>query len=389
MKTIIVIISVIGILTLFNIDYNSYNMKNIKDFLRDQVDANQTPSIQYAFFDTDSIIYEMQYGLKNVKTNTSIDTATTYHLYSVTKTFTALAVLQLAQAKKLELKRPVSEYLPGFPYDKSITVEQLLSHTSGIPNPMPLRWIHLATEHADFDRKKFFTEVFKKHSQLDFSPGTDFKYSNLGYVILGDLIETISGQSLEEYIEENIIQRSGISSNELGFEINPSIHAVGYHKWLTLSNAIFGFLIDKPKFMGKRERRWKPFHPFYNNGTAYGGMVGSASGLIRYAQALLMKDSVLLTDEFKKILFSETIIKDKPTGMSYSWFTGSLKGHRYFAHAGGGGGYYVELRVYPDLGVGSVILYNRSGMTDERILSKADRFFITENENELKTIARR
>jgi CubicO group peptidase (beta-lactamase class C family) len=364
-------------------------MKNIKDFLRDQVEGNQTPSVQYAFFDTDTIIYEMRYGKKNVKANTSIDSATTYHLYSVTKTFTALAVLQLAQAGKVELKRPVAEYLPGFPYDKNITVEQLLSHTSGIPNPMPLRWIHLATEHNDFDRKKFFTEVFKKHPKLDFSPGTDFKYSNLGYVILGDLIETLSGQSLETYIEENIIQRSGIHPAELGFKIDPSFHAVGYHKWMTLSNAAFGFLIDKPKFMGKREGKWKPFHPFYNNGTAYGGMVGSASGLIRYAQALLKKDSVLLTDEFKKILFSETIIKDKPTGMSYSWFTGSLKGNRYFAHAGGGGGYYVELRVYPELGVGSVILYNRSGMTDERILSKTDSFFITEKVNELKTIAGR
>ncbi len=389
MKAIIVIISVIGILALSIIDFKSYNMKNINDFLQDQVDGNQTPSIQYAFFDTDSIIYEMHYGLKNVKANTSLDAATTYHLYSVTKTFTALAVLQLAQAGKVELKRPVVEYLPGFPYDKSITVEQLLSHTSGIPNPMPLRWIHLATEHAAFDRKKFFADVFKKHPTLDFDPGTDFKYSNLGYVILGDLIERISGQSLEAYIGENIIQRSGISSAELGFEIDPTVHAVGYHKWLTLSNAVFGFLIDKPKFMGKREGKWKPFHRFYNNGVAYGGMVGSVSGLIKYAQALITQDSGLLSDEFKKILFTESIIQNKSTGMSYSWFTGSLKGNRYFAHAGGGGGYYVELRVYPDLGVGSVIMYNRSGMTDERILNRADSFFITEKVNELNTAARR
>ncbi len=379
MKAIIVIISVIGILALSSIDFKSYSMKNINDFLQDQVDGNQTPSIQYAFFDTDSIIYEMNYGLKNVKANASLDAATTYHVYSVTKTFTALAVLQLAQAGRIELKRPVVEYLPGFPYNKSITVEQLLSHTSGIPNPMPLRWIHLATEHAAFDRKKFFADVFKKHPTLDFVPGTDFKYSNLGYVILGDLIERISGQSLEAYIGENIIQRCGISSAELGFEIEPTVHAVGYHKWFTLSNAIFGFLIDKPKFMGKREGKWKPFYPFYNNGVAYGGMIGSSSGLIKYAQALLTQDSVLLSDEFKKILFTESIIQSKSTGMSYSWFTGSLKGNRYFAHAGGGGGYYVELRVYPDLGVGSVIMYNRSGMTDERILNKADSFFITEN----------
>ena len=63
--------------------------------------------------------------------------------------------------------------------------------------------------------------------------------------------------------------------------------------------------------------------------------------------------------------------------MSLSWYSGTLKGNQYYCHAGGGGGYYVELRIYPDLGVGSVILYNRSGMTDERILDVVDAFFLT------------
>lgn len=66
--------------------------------------------------------------------------------------------------------------------------------------------------------------------------------------------------------------------------------------------------------------------------------------------------------------------------MALSWFTGTIEGHAYYCHAGGGGGYYVELRVYRDLGVGSVILYNRSGMTDERILNRADTFFIAKKD---------
>lgn len=113
-------------------------------------------------------------------------------------------------------------------------------------------------------------------------------------------------------------------------------------------------------------------------------MFGSAPGLIKYAQALLHPDSILLSDYYKAILFRESMVKGKPTGMTLSWFTGSLQGNRYFCHAGGGGGYYVELRVYPDLGVGSVIMYNRSGMTDERMLDKADAFFITQSNNHPK-----
>ncbi len=370
-------IMVISILTLINI--KSYNMKNINSFLKDQVENHQTPSVNYAFFDTNSIIYEMKYGLKNIKYNEPVNETTMYHLFSVTKTFTALAVLQLAQLGKIELSKPVSLYLPEFPYSREITVKQLLSHTSGIPNPLPLKWIHLDIEHDTFSRDQFFAKIFSTNPKLCFDPNTGLKYSNLGYVLLGQLIERVSGTTFENYVTENIIKPSGIASTELSFQIEPTSHAIGYHKWWSLTNAIFGLLINKEKFMGKKEGKWKPFKYFYNNGIAYGGMFGSASGLIKYAQALLPNNSILINDYYKNLLFTETTVNDRKTGMSLSWFTGTLKGNKYFCHAGGGGGYYVELRVYPQLGVGSIIMFNRSGMKDERLLDKTDAFFITGN----------
>jgi D-alanyl-D-alanine carboxypeptidase len=379
MKAALLILLTIGSVAFIIIDLNPNDMKNINSFLKSQVDNHQTPSIQYAFFDTDSIVYELRYGLKNIKSKVPVDSSTTYHLYSITKTFTALAVLQLVQSGRIELGNPVSRYLPEFPYGQKITVEQLLSHTSGIPNPLPLKWIHLPEEHSNFNRDRFFADVFKANPKLDFEPGAKFKYSNLGYVILGQIVEKISGQSFETYVNEKIIEPSDIASSDLSFDLVPSKHSVGYQKWWSFTNAIFGLLFDKEKFMGKREDRWKPFKPFYNNGTPYGGLFGSSTGLIKYAQTLMQPASKLLNDSYKKMLFTGKIIKEKPTGMALSWFTGTLKGHRYVAHAGGGGGYYVELRIYPDLGVGSVIMYNRSGMTDERVLSQADAFFITEN----------
>lgn len=380
MKRILILITIfaLGFFAVYLLGNKSYNMNNINRFLKDQVDHHQTPSIQYAFFDTGKVIYELHYGFKNLKSKEPVEASTHFHLFSITKTFTALAVLQLAEAGKIVLNKPASAYLPGFPYPNTITVEQLLSHTAGIPNPLPLKWIHLAEEHPGFKRDPFFAEVFKAHPKLDFEPGTKFKYSNLGYVLLGQLVEAVSGQPFEDYVKEHIVEQGGIDPSGLSFHLNPSSHAVGYHKWWSLSNALFGFLIDKAKFMGGREGKWKPFNLFYNNGTAYGGLFGSASGLIQYAQNLLKPNSVLLNDQYKEILLTERAVRNKPTGMSLSWFTGNLKGNKYFAHAGGGGGYYCELRVYPELGVGSVLLYNRSGMRDERILDRADHFFISE-----------
>lgn len=354
-------------------DYFNH-MKKINDFLKDQVDNHKTPSVQYAFFDTNETIFASRYGVKNVSSGEAVDSATTYHLYSVTKTFTALAVLQLVQAGKVRLSDRIIQYIADFPYDSAITVEQLLSHTSGIPNPMPLKWIHLASEHRDFNHDAFFRDIFSKHAKLAFQPGAKFRYSNLGYVFLGQLIEKVSGKPYEEYIAEHIFAKIGIENGELAFEIDPARHATGYHKWWTPGNAVLALLIDKGKYMGRREGRWQPFNLLYNNGKAYGGIVGSANGLIRYAQALLRSDATLLDATQKHILFTEKAIGGQSTGMSFSWFTGTLKGNRYLAHAGGGGGYYVELRIYPDLGVGSAILYNRSGMRDERVLDKVDGF---------------
>lgn len=352
-------------------------MKSIEHFLKKQVTGGKTPSVQYAFFNTDEVIFELSYGSKNVKRNLPVNASTTYPIFSVTKTFTAVAVLQLAQAGMIDLDKPTASYLPQFPYPGEITVRQLLSHTAGIPNPIPLKWIHLESEHDTFDRDRFFADIFSAYPKPVFPPGGNFKYSNLGYVILGQLIEKISGLTFEQYVQENIFDRCGVDAGGLGFRIDPDRHATGYHRWWSLTNLLLGVLIDTNKFMGPREGPWKPFKNFYNNGVAYGGIVGTVSGLIAYARALLDNRSLLLNDQYRQQLFTEGYIKSRPTGMSLSWFTGSLKGRRYFAHAGGGGGYYVELRLYPDHGIGSVIMYNRSGMRDERMLDKIDPFLLS------------
>lgn len=376
-KVILVLASAMTCLMLTSTEFF---MKPIKQYLQDQVADKKTPSVQYMFFDTDSVIFEFRQGLRNVAANEPVTAATRYHLFSVTKTFTALAVMQLVEQGKVSLDQPVVNYLPEFPYPPSITVEQLLSHTSGIPNPIPLKWIHLQGEHAQFQHDAFFPAIFREHPKLDFEPGAKFKYSNLGYVILGQLIERVSGMKFDEYISRNIIDPSGVARKDLDFTIDTATHAVGYQKWLSFNNAIFGFLIDKQEYMGDKEGAWKPFKPFYNNGIAYGGLFGTGNALVKYAQALLQPNSVLLGDKYKSILLQEARINGKGTGMAHSWFTGTLKGQRYFAHAGGGGGYYVELRVYPDLGVGSVILFNRTGVSDERFLDKLDTSFLTTRE---------
>jgi D-alanyl-D-alanine carboxypeptidase len=342
--------------------------------LIDEIKKKKTPSVQYALFDKDGIIKKLAYGPADIDSGNEADINTTYNAYSVTKTFTALAVLQLVQQGRLKLNDSIRNYLTDFPYNPEITVKQVLSHSAGIPNPIPLGWIHLSDENDSFDRDRFFRDILASNNRTKSGPNEKFAYSNLGYVLLGQLIEKISGSRYEKYIVENIIKPLGLQESELGFEIHDSSRqAKGYHKWFSFSNVLLGFLINKPKYMDPAGSVWKPFKQFYVNGASYGGLIGNPDSFIRYIRELLKPDCKLITDEYRKMLFTENLTAGgKSTGMCLSWFRGQLNGFTYFAHAGGGGGYYCEIRLYPDQGLGSVVFFNRTGMSDQRFLDRVD-----------------
>lgn len=353
-------------------------MNAIDEFLTKQIKNSKTPSVQYLHFDQDSIIKSMLLGFANIARNKKVNLSTTYNAFSVTKTFTALAILQLFEKGSININNPVSQYIPEFSFGAEITIKQLLSHTAGIPNPIPLGWVHLESEHNTFDRDKYFRTVFDSNTKTKSEPNEKFVYSNLGYVILGQLIEKVTAKKYEDYITENIIRRLPDYHDELTFEIiDHETHAIGYHKRLSFSNLALGLFINKSKFIGENQGQWRSFNDFYVNGVSYGGLIGTPRAFVAYLQELLKTNNKLISNEYKQLLFHENKTNQgKNTGMCLSWFSGELNGNKYFAHAGGGGGYYCEIRIYPDLKKGSVLFLNRTGMSDERLLDKLDRYII-------------
>ena len=355
-------------------------MKEIDTILNEHIKENKTPSVQYVFFDRDTIRYSFQSGLSDIKNQRKTTDNTTYNAYSVTKTFTALAILQLAEQEKLDIEHPIKNYLPEFPYPMEITIKQLMNHAAGIPNPVPLSWIHLVEDHQSFNTNGFFAAIFAKHKKTKARPNKKFAYSNLGYVLLGQLIEKVSGICYEDYIREHIISPLAINKTNLDFTIaNTDQHAKGYLKKFSLLNFVLGFMIDKAKFLNTSEGNWIPFKDNYVNGASYGGLIGTSNAFVRYIQELLKPNGKLITDNYKKMLFTENYTsRKKATGMCLSWFKGQLNGHQYFTHAGGGGGFYCEIRIYPEQDKGSVLMFNRTGIRDERFLDKLDKYFIKE-----------
>ena len=353
-------------------------MEKVDQILSEQISRNKTPGIQYYFFDSESTLHSYKGGFADIKNEKKINDETTFNCWSTTKTLTALAIVQLAERGALNLDDPVIKHIADFPYPPEITIKQLLTHSSGIPNPIPLKWVHAAEDHDNFNYREYFTPIFTKNIKVKKAPNEKFAYSNLGYVSLGIIIENVSRQDFTNYIEENIIQKIGISESKLGFQLhNMENQAKGYHKHNSFSNLILGFVFDKQKYTLGKEDKWNAFKTIYVNGPSYGGLFGSGNSFVRYIQELLKPECKLISSEYKKLLFEENILNNgKASGMCLSWFKGDLNGQTYYSHAGGGAGFYCEIRIYPELNRGSVIMFNRSGMNDARFLDKVDKYLI-------------
>jgi CubicO group peptidase (beta-lactamase class C family) len=340
----------------------------IRPFLDRMIQSGETPGLQYCCFSGEQVLYRYSAGAADLRSGRAMEPGHTFHWYSITKTFTALAVLRLADQGLLDLDGLASSYLPEFPYAGPVTVRQLLTHRAGIPNPFPLNWIHPAAEHARFDPDAFFAEVFRRHRRLRARPGSKYAYSNLGYVLLGQILEAVTRMPLEAVIDGQVLRPAGLAPGAAGFVIpDLSRHARGYHRRSTLSYQLLGLLMRRSEVMeAQADGPWRAFLPAYVNGAAYGGLTGTAEALARYGQALLRPDPAWLPPASRRVLLG---LDGQP---ALAWFSGQLRQQPYRAHAGGGGGYYGEIRLYPEAGIGSVLLLNRSGLSDARLLDGPD-----------------
>jgi D-alanyl-D-alanine carboxypeptidase len=321
--------------------------------------------------------------MANLLDGVAVNEHTTFNAYSVTKTFTAAAILQLAGQGHLDLDQPIARYLRRFPYDKSPTLRETLSHSGGFPNPIPLAWVHLTGEHTGFDKAGFVKELLGENAKLKFPPGARYAYSNIGYLLLGEVVEQITGQPYAEYVEQSLIRPLRLQEGEsLAFSIkHPETHARGYLERWSFLNAALGFFIDRGRLIDARKRRWVQFRNHYVNGAAYGGLLGNARGFARYLQALLAK-SDYLSEPIRSLLFTPARTKNgRALPRTLAWFTGRLNGESYYTHAGGGAGYYCEIRLYPRIGRASVVMFNRTGFRDERILDQIDKYFLANDDS--------
>jgi CubicO group peptidase (beta-lactamase class C family) len=181
-----------------------------------------TPSLSVALVEHDRIAYAQAFGQSDLARHTPATPQTRYHIASITKMFTAVAVMQLVEQGRIALDAPVATYLPSAPHAREITIRQLLQHTSGL-------WNYADQAVADGSVRTATTPQSILTSlaarPLENAPGAKFHYSNTGYVVLGLVVEAVGGMPLADYERAHIFAPAGLT--ETGF-IEDGTTARGY-----------------------------------------------------------------------------------------------------------------------------------------------------------------
>jgi D-alanyl-D-alanine carboxypeptidase len=345
----------------------------LKNHLDQLIQRNRIPGIQYVMTDAHGVTFEYYGGRRDLGHDLPVEADTTFMASSSTKVITAAAALQLVEHDHLKLDDPLSTYYSEHPYGDKVTVRHMLTHTSGIPNPLPLKWLHPVEDHDSFDEDRALKEVMRRSPKLLFEPGERYSYSNLAYWLLGKVIQAASGRNYCDYLNENIFAPLCISSNELSCRVpRLSRHARGYQPKYTLLGLFLYLMMDRSLISAGHGARFR-LRPVYMNGSAYGGLVGTARGFAKFLQDQLRPQPRLFTSATRSLFFShQKTSRGLETNMTLGWRIGRLSDVLYYGKPGGGPGFQSNVRVYPERGIATAWLMNQTAASERPIARFTD-----------------
>jgi len=281
-------------------------------------------------------VFRKGYGLADLELGVAIEPDMVFRLGSVTKQFTAVSILMLAEQGKLGLQDEITKFLPDYPTQgRTITVEHLLTHTSGIQSytDMP-EWLPLMRK--DLTLKELI-DMFKD-KPMQFEPGERWAYNNSGYILLGAIIEKVSGLTYEAFLETNIFKPLGMKQSYYGSaeRIIPR-RIPGYQKGQS------GF-VNAPYIS-----MTQPY--------AAGSLLSTVDDLAVWSDAVF--SGKLVKREWLDKAFTPYKLKNgESSGYGYGWFTSDFSGHRSIEHGGGIHGFTTYEMTFPEDGIFLAILTN-------------------------------
>ena len=311
-------------------------------------------------------IFQHGYGLADLERKTPITPTTNFRLASVTKEFTATAIMLLVKDGKLTYDTHLTDIFPDFPaYGREITVRNLLNHTSGLPDYEDLwdgQFPHTPDPELPQVRDAQVLQLMKAQTKGKFAPGTRWSYSNSGYSVLSQIVEKISGEPFEDFLHDRIFQPLGMKNTVAFINTRNSVmnRAYGYRK--QNGRWVFSDQSSTSAVLGD------------------GGVYSSIADFQKWIDAL--RTHQLLSAEEMKPALTPVLARqfDPPTSeefvpYGFGWFLGPYKDHKRMYHYGETIGFLTNIQYFPDDDLGIVVLCNRTDVPPEkRALEIADMF---------------
>jgi len=303
--------------------------------VRALLSAAHVPGATIAIVQGGAIVYTRGYGLRDVAKSLPADAHTRYEIGSITKQFTAAAILQLKEAGKIDVDATVATYLPSISHAREITIRQLLTHTSGLDEYVNIpNFETRAATPATFDQ--LMSRIAEK--PLGFTPGSAFGYSSTNYLILGRVIEVVSGQSWEAYVQQHLFAPAGMMDSATMAEEGQ------------LANMARGYV-----YAQGRTAESKPIAESW--ASSAGGIVSTADDLQKWGEALA-SGRIISTSDYQLLTSPARLADGSTSEYGFGMKIDRFEGQPRLWHDGNTNGFDGSDQFFPSQGVRIIVLTN-------------------------------
>jgi CubicO group peptidase (beta-lactamase class C family) len=356
--------------------------KNI-DALFSGLTSPDAPGLAVLVRQNGKTVFERGYGVRDLRTKSKIDAHTNFRLASFTKQFTAMAIMLLVHDGKIRYDEALTDIFPDFPaYGRSITVRNLLNHTSGLPDYEDLMDAAEKAKGPIWSPEKQIQddevlELLKKEKDGKFAPGTSWSYSNSGYVVLGLIVAKTSGQSYGEFLRARIFAPLKMS------------HTIVYQKGKNeVVNRAFGH---------SKEKENDPLKETDQSSTSAtlgdGGIYSNLEDLAKWDDA--MRNHTLLSEKEMQSALTPAKLNDgskshwpaepggdnlhpgKPVSYGFGWFLDPYEGHQRMWHTGTTMGFRTVIERFLRENLTIIILSNRTDLDPEKLALQVAGIFLS------------
>jgi CubicO group peptidase (beta-lactamase class C family) len=334
--------------------------QRLQPLLERVIQEQKLPGFAIAVVEDNRVAYAAGFGVRNLtRKDDPITTRSLFHMASITKPFVATSLMQLVEGGKVDLDTPVVKYLPYFRIADerytTITVRQMVTHTSGMPDVDDYEWDKPQYDDGALERYVRSLGTFR----LVFAPGTQFRYSNMAFEILGDVVAKVSGETFDDYVQRHILAPLAMKDSTLLVkQADPALLAWSH---------------EMSERRGAFPSRVYPYNRMH---TPSSNLHSNVLDMARWTIANMNRGEldgarILRTSTYDVMWKPAAVFDGKPSPTGISWFLGEYRGTRLVTHGGGDTGFRTFLALLPERKIATVWMTNADWFHDPASVTHA------------------